>query len=70
MNNEFNNPFGFDISIGNQHKLNNTNTDELRKKYNIFLLHKHTSVIIDVGWIYPSGVNFDPVNKSSVIWTS
>lgn len=33
-----NNPFGFDIepyNMGNQQILNNTNTDELRKKYNL-----------------------------------
>lgn len=35
---EYNNPFGFDIepyNIGNKQRLNNTNTDELRKKYNL-----------------------------------
>lgn len=32
---EYNNPFGFDYNIGNQQRLNNTNTDELRKKYNL-----------------------------------
>ena len=32
-----NNPFGFDVepNIGNQQRLNNINTDELRKKYNL-----------------------------------
>lgn len=35
---EYNNPFGFDIepyNLGNKQILNNTNTDELRKKYNL-----------------------------------
>ena len=34
---EYNNPFGFDIEPYNvgQQRLNNTNTDELRKKYNL-----------------------------------